>query len=130
MTKSPLLNENIFKKERGIFMVANETYSKINGYLDLYILAGSLGDKQWQEEILVQLQKVQMEQNEDHSVTINNLWEEYKMINAELLDLYNQLRNHSSNRELHKKVWELKQVRKSISRKIHDAEHRLKQHHS
>ena len=111
-------------------MKANETYSEINGYLDLYILAGSLGDKQWQEEVLVQLQKVLMEQNEDHSVTINNLWEEYKMINAELLDLYNQLRNQSSNRELHKKVWKLKQKRLSVSRKIHDAEHKSKQHHS
>ena len=111
-------------------MGANETYSEINGYLDLYLLAGSLGDKQWQEEVLVQLQEVIMEQNEDQSLTINNLWEEYKMINAELLDLYNQLRNHSSNRELHKKVWELKKVRNSISRKIHDAEHRLKPHHS
>ena len=130
MTKDPLLNENIFKKERGIFMGANETYSEINGYLDLYLLAGSLGDKQWQEEVLVQLQEVIMEQNEDPSLTINNLWEEYKMINAELLDLYNQLRNHSSNKELHKKVWELKQVRRAVSRKIHDAEHRLKQHHS
>ena len=111
-------------------MVANETYSEINSYLDLYILAGSLGDKQWQEELLIQLQKVQMEQNEDPTVTINNLWKEYKMINIELLDLYNQLRNHSANRELHKKVWELKQVRKSISHKIHEVEHKLKQHHS
>ena len=33
-------------------MGANETYSEINGYLDLYLLAGSLGDKQWQEEVL------------------------------------------------------------------------------
>ena len=130
MTKEPLLNENIFNKERGIFMGANETYSEINGYLDLYLLAGSLGDKQWQEEVLVQLQEVIMEQNEDPSLTINNLWEEYKMINTELLDLYNQLRNHSSNKELHKKVWELKQVRMALSRKIHDAEHKLKQHHS
>ena len=46
-------------------MGANETYSEINGYLDLYLLAGSLGDKQWQEEVLVQLQEVIMEQNED-----------------------------------------------------------------
>jgi hypothetical protein len=130
MTKEPLLNENIFNKERGIFMGANETYSEINGYLDLYLLAGSLGDKQWQEEVLVQLQEVIMEQNEDPSLTINNLWEEYKMINVELLDLYNQLRNHSANKELHKKIWELKQVRMSLSRKIHDAELRLKQHHS
>ena len=52
------------------------------------------------------------------------------MINVELLDLYNQLRNHSSNRALHKKVWELKQERMSISRKIHDIEHKLKQQHS
>ena len=64
------------------------------------------------------------------SKTINNLWEEYKMINVELLDLYNQLRNHSSNRELHKKILELKQERMTISRKIHDIEHKLKQHHS
>jgi hypothetical protein len=99
MTKEPLLNESIFNKERGIFMGVNETYSEINGYLDLYLLAGSLGDKQWQEEVLVQLQEVIMEQNEDPSLTINNLWEEYKMINVELLDLYNQLRNHSSNKE-------------------------------
>ena len=55
-----------------------------------------------------------MEQNEDPSITINNLWEEYKMINTELLDLYNQLRNHSSNKELHKKIWELKQVRMAV----------------
>jgi hypothetical protein len=130
MTKDPLLNENIFEKERGIFMGANETYSEINGYLDLYLLAGSLGDKQWQEELLVQLQKVQMKQNEDPTLTINNLWEEYKMINIELLDLYNQLRNQSPNRALHKKVRELKQERMSIRRKIHDIEHKLKQHHS
>ena len=57
MTKAPLLNENIIKKERGIFMGANETYSEINGYLDLYLLAGSLGDERWQEEVLVELQR-------------------------------------------------------------------------
>lgn len=130
MTKDPLLNENIFKKERGIFMGANETYSEINGYLDLYLLAGSLGDKQWQEELLVQLQKVQLGQKEDPTQTINNLWEEYKMINVELLDLYNQLRNHTYNRALHKKILELKQERMSISRKIHEIEHKLKPHHS
>ena len=109
-------------------MAANETYLEVNGYLDLYILAGSLGDKQWQEEVLVQLQKFLGEQNEDPTVTINNLWEEYKRINVEILDLYNELRNHSANRELHKKVWELKQARNLISRKINDAEHKSKQH--
>ena len=96
----------------------------------MYLLAGSLGDKQWQEEVLIQLQEVIMEQNEDPSLTINNLWEEYKMINAKLLDLYLSYVIIHLIKSYIKKSWELKQVRMAVIRKIHDAEHRIKQHHS
>jgi lipase chaperone LimK len=120
--KSSLLKEKIFKKGRGICMNKKEAYLEIDDYLDLFLLAGGLGDNNWQEEVLIQLQNVQNRKNVEPKLTINDLWEEYKMINAELLDLYNELRDHSPDKELYKKIEELKQERMSVSKKIHSEE--------
>jgi hypothetical protein len=120
--KSSLLKEKIFKKGRGICMNKKEAYLEIDDYLDLFLLAGGLGDNNWQEEVLIQLQNVQNRKNVEPKLTINDLWEEYKMINAELLDLYNELRDHSPDKELYKKIEELKQERISVSKKIHSEE--------
>ncbi len=103
-------------------MNKKEAYLEIDDYLDLYLLTGGLGDNNWQEEVLIQLQNVQNRDNEEPKLTINDLWEEYKMINAELLDLYSELRDHSPDKELYKKIEELKQERISVSKKIHSEE--------
>src|SRR4051794_34238660 len=116
---------------RGIFMNLKAANLNVDDYLDLYLLAGSLSDKSWQDEMMSKLQKFQSEHSKiDPALEIHNLWIEYKKVNIELLDLYQQLRNQSSNKELHKKAEVLKQQRVSLSRKIYSKEIKSEHHNS
>src|SRR3954465_7118336 len=112
-----------FIEGRGIFMNLKRTNLTVDDYLDLYLLAGSLSDQIWQDEVMNKLQNFQSEHSQiDSALEIHNLWKEYKKVNIELLDLYQQLRTQSSNKELHKKAEILKQQRMSLSRKIYSVE--------
>jgi|SRR3954469_17671304 hypothetical protein len=101
-------------------MSEEENYLEVNDYLDLYLLSGSLGDNIWQEEILGKLQTIHHNENthQDSSLMIDNLWKQYKMINVEILALYNLLQKHPANEELKEKIWNLRQQRISISSQI------------
>lgn len=116
-------------KGRGIFMNLKEAKLNVDDYLDLYLLAGSLNDQSWQNEMMDKLQNFQNEPSQDPALEIHNLWKEYKKVNIELLDLYHQLRSQATNRELHKKAEVLKQQRMSLSRKIYSKE-RKSEHHN
>jgi hypothetical protein len=109
-------------------MNLKEANLNVDDYLDLYLLAGSLSDKSWQDEMMNKLQNGHSKI--DPALEIHNLWIEYKKVNIELLDLYQQLRNQSSNKELHKKVEVLKQQRMSLSRKIYSKEIKSEHHNS
>ncbi|MCQ6275031.1 hypothetical protein JMM81_08660 [Bacillus sp. V3B] len=111
-------------------MNLKEANLNIDDYLDLYLLAGSLEDQTWQDEMMKKLQNFQNEPVQDPALEIDNLWKEYKKVNIELLDLYHQLRNQASNKELHKKAEVLKKQRMSLSRKIYSEEKKSKHHNS
>ena len=100
-------------------MNREKTHFAVDDYLDLYLLAEALGDKLWQQEVMGKLQNHKQEISKNPDSTIHNLWDEYRNINTKILDLYRQLRNHSSNNELHEKIWDLKQQRMSLSRKLY-----------
>ncbi len=101
-------------------MNRKKTNLEVNDYLDLYLLSGSLGDKSWQQEVIGRLKDSQNEMTiQDSSLIIHNLWIEYKKVNTDILEMYNQLRTDSSSEELNEKIWNLKQQRMSLSRKIH-----------
>jgi hypothetical protein len=106
-------------------MLKKRVLLEVNDYLDLYLLAGALGDKLWQDEMITKLETLKSESNqEDPILEIHNLWLEYKKINAELIDLYHQLRKDSTNEGLHREVGELKRRRMDICHKIYDREQR------
>ena len=109
-------------------MNLKEANLNVDDYLDLYLLAGSLSDQLWQDEMMTKLQNFQNEHAKDPVLEIHNLWKEYKKVNTELLDLYHQLRSQASNRELHKKAEVLKQQRMSLSRKIYSVEGKSEPH--
>ncbi|WP_034671740.1 hypothetical protein [Ectobacillus panaciterrae] len=91
----------------------------VNDYLDLYLYAGSIGDISWQQEIIEKLQNFHNEiRKELQSFTLNNVLKEYKRINEEILTIYHQLREQSSNGYLQEKIWELKQQRISLGHQI------------
>lgn len=96
----------------------------VNDFLDIYLLARNLGDHIWQQEMIEKLENLREEEisKQDPTLTIHNLWLEYKHINTKILDLYNQLRNDSSDSEIYRKIKSLKQQRINISRKIYTAE--------
>ncbi|WP_445491268.1 hypothetical protein [Niallia sp. 03133] len=100
-------------------MKFRKTNLKVNDYLDLYLYAGSIGDTSWQLDIIEKLKNTDNEMElQNESLSINNLWEKYNNINKEILTTYHQLRDQSSNKDLHEKIWDLKQQRISLSRQI------------
>lgn len=106
-------------------MKNEETCLEVNDYLDLFILAGNLGDKQWQQEIIVKLQNRQTQESQnDESATLDHLWTEYKKINKTIHELYSQLQSMPSNHDLQEIMWNLKQRRIELGRKINNMEER------
>lgn len=95
----------------------------INDYLDLYNFAGQLGDVQWQNEILMNLQSAKVEiKKEAYAKKIDQLWQTFDFINQELLTLYQKLRQSQLENEvehLQNQVWELKLQRILISKEMY-----------
>jgi len=99
----------------------------VDQYLDLYLLAGELGDQLWQNEIMEKLNNG--EYITEHSLKIRNLWDEYKKVNMEMLDLYRQLQKDASNEALTEKFRALKQQRIILNRQIHKEEKKSQLQH-
>ena len=116
--KNPSLKENVFYK-KGVCMLNNEgTILEVNDYLDLYLLAKSLGDQAWQEEIITNLQNYNQHQVEQNK-SIHNLWSEFKRLNEKILELYQELRTDSTNNSyLEERIMDLKQKRVKITRQL------------
>ena len=95
----------------------------INDYLDLYNFAGQLGDVQWQNEIIANLQSAEAEiKKEAYAKKIDQLWQKFDFINQELLTLYQKLRQSQFETEVERlknQVWELKLQRILISKEIY-----------
>jgi|tagenome__1003787_1003787.scaffolds.fasta_scaffold20951818_4 hypothetical protein len=89
----------------------------VNDYLDLYLHARHIGDILWQDEIIEKLQNFPNENSLNNQFSESDTpWDKYKLINEEILTLYQQLRNQSTNDELQEKILNLKQQRISLGR--------------
>ncbi|WP_394231407.1 hypothetical protein [Niallia oryzisoli] len=109
-------------------MNANVVNLEIDDYLDLYLLAGQMGDKSWQNDILNALEHYEENKsNEDPVLIIHNLWLEHRKINTELLDTYRLLRQDPDNDVLQQRVSILKKQKVEVCRKLYSGEKRA--HH-
>jgi len=95
----------------------------INDYLDLYNFAVTIGDTDWQQQLLQTLaDKDKYIQAEQEQVIVLHLWLKFDSINRKMIELYEQLRNTRDSeyeqRRLIEKVWEFKQQRIMIVSKL------------
>lgn len=127
--KRPLLITLTIVNERGFFSMAKDkTFLEVNDYLDLYLLAGSLNDKAWQQQILEKLKDVPKENNKkEREITLNieKMTQEYRQLNIDIIDLYRELRKDPGNIVLRNKLSRLEQTSKYLSKKIHVEENKL-----
>jgi hypothetical protein len=91
-----------------------------NDYLDLYLLAQSLGDKDWQNEIMNSLHQCYGDMGrEELSQEIENLWKEYRRTNSMILDLYRLLKSNPSEERIKNQIHVLKHKRATLYRQIY-----------
>ena len=108
----------------------NQIYLDINDYLDLYLIAGHLGDKIWQGEIIEALKNNEhLKSNQGKSFEIELLWQEYQQVNMKILEIYKQVQSQAFDEELQEKVLLLKQKRIELSSKIQKKQRNSKRHH-
>ncbi|WP_071394419.1 hypothetical protein [Bacillus tuaregi] len=100
----------------------------VDEYLDLYLLAGKLGDPSWQNEIMDKLKKG--EYIAEQTLKIRNLWNKYKKVNMEMLDLYRQLQKDASNEAVTEKIRALKLQRSTINKQIQQEQKKSQHSHS
>ncbi|WP_338447998.1 hypothetical protein R4Z09_17310 [Niallia oryzisoli] len=99
----------------------------VDEYLDLYHLAGELGDELWQDEIMEKLRNGEF--IAEHTIKIRQLWNKYKKVNMEMLDLYRKLQEDSSNEALMTKIRALKQQRLILNRQIQHEQKKTQHQH-
>lgn len=91
-----------------------------NDYLDLYLLAGSLGDKEWQNEIMNSLHQCYGDMvKAELSHEVENLWKKYRQINSNILDLYRFLKSNPSDDKIKNQIRVLKHKRATLYRRIY-----------
>ena len=107
----------------------NQIYLDSNDYLDLYLIAGHLGDKSWQGEIIEALKNNEhLKSNQGKSFEIESLWQEYQQVNMRILEIYKQVQSQAFDEELQEKVLLLKQKRIELSSKIQKKQRNSKRH--
>lgn len=94
----------------------------VDDYLDLLNYAKAINDGQWQADIIDRLNKLSKASHaETTEQSVNELWIQFDDINAILMDLFNKLRESVDPVEQYRwkeKIWELKQERINLSKKI------------
>ncbi|MCR8633131.1 MULTISPECIES: hypothetical protein [Paenibacillus] len=94
----------------------------VDDYLDLYNYARKLGDTEWQQQILQTLSNKDTHIQHELQETLQyNLWRMFDMINGKMLEIYEQLRKSKDSSQietLREQVWELRNQRVVISRRI------------
>jgi recombinational DNA repair protein RecR len=98
-------------------MNIQEIKLQINDYLDLYLYAGIMGDKLWQQETIEKLKNIVTEKIQKPT-DLNKLMIRYKRINEEILTIYHQMKQQSTHHYLEEKLRELKQQRLILGRQI------------
>lgn len=98
------------------------TESWINDYLDLYNYARSIGDSEWESNILETLRnKDVLLQEYKKSLLLRDLWRNYDTINRQLMEVFGKLRevaDRSQAAPLQEQWFKLKIMRIDIARKI------------
>lgn len=94
----------------------------VDDYLDLLNYAKAINDGQWQVDIIDRLNKLSKASHaETTEQSVNELWIQFDDINAILMDLFNKLRESVdpvAQYRWKEKIWELKQERINLSKKI------------
>ncbi|WP_405173281.1 hypothetical protein [Paenibacillus sp. FSL H8-0260] len=94
----------------------------VDDYLDLLNYAKAINDGQWQADIIDRLNKLSKNSHaETTEQSVKELWIQFDDVNAILMDLFNKLRESADPVEQYRwkeKVWELKQERINLSKKI------------
>ena len=84
----------------------NQIYLDSNDYLDLYLIAGHLGDKSWQGEIIEALKNNEhLKSNQGKSFEIELLWQEYQQVNMRFLKYTNKFKAKLLMRNYKKKSY-------------------------
>ncbi len=102
--------------------IHNIVTERNDDYLDLLNYAIQIGDEEWQQEILLNLKRLNYseEWQREWAVT-EQLWRQFDRINQQLLSLYDSIRettDDSSKQRLLEQWWQLKLERISVSRQI------------
>ncbi len=102
--------------------IHNIVTERNDDYLDLLNYAIQIGDEEWQQEILLNLKRLNHseEWQREWAVT-EQLWRQFDRINQQLLSLYDSIRettDDSSKQRLLEQWWQLKLERISVSRQI------------
>ncbi|MNO21519.1 hypothetical protein D3C76_112930 [compost metagenome] len=94
----------------------------IDDHLDLFNYAVSIGDTEWQQEIIAILNnKSSMIQKEIHATMMQQLWSKYDLINDKMLELFTKMRETTSSVEessIKELIWKLKLQRIDLARRI------------
>ncbi|GAB2719295.1 hypothetical protein ACFQWB_05400 [Paenibacillus thermoaerophilus] len=105
-------------------MSHSKPYARIwyDDYLDLYNLAGSLQDREWQNELLRTMKEGEAHIKRDERYFAQlELWRRYDQLNAKLLHMINRLKqsqNPIESEELQKHIWEIKNQQMEIGKKL------------
>ncbi|MBB6447417.1 hypothetical protein [Bacillus benzoevorans] len=97
------------------------THLNTDDYLDLYLFAKKMGDKIWQNEIVVKLRDILSGRPvEIESPDLETLWENYKTVSSEIVALYRKLPENSTNERqtIKATIVKLKKQRRAIIKQM------------
>lgn len=97
------------------------TETWVNDYLDLYNYARSIGDSEWETELLETLRKKEGLREYRKAVLLRELWSTYRRVNEQLTEVFTDMRNTADRKQteiLQEKWYNLKVKRMAIARKI------------
>ncbi|MDD9147864.1 MULTISPECIES: hypothetical protein [unclassified Sporolactobacillus] len=101
-------------------MLNHADYACVDNYLDLFLYAGELHDKKWQDEIKAKLAELQRSRLGPAGQKEKNLKQQYRKVNRRILELYRlhgcDVRKVSD--QFTKELFRLKQKRLDLGRKI------------
>lgn len=94
----------------------------IDDYLDLFNFAASIGDTEWQQEIMATLNNRNIIiQQEVRTLVMQQLWLKYDSINEKMLELFVEMKKTTSSNEeevIKELIWNLKLQRIDLARRI------------
>lgn len=100
-------------------MTDSAKQAQIDNYLDLYLYAGQIGDKEWQKTIKAKLSGIQSGETDVQKE--KGLHQRFIEVNRQILALYRHMRCHAVDDvpgELTERLFTLKKKRLDISREI------------